>query len=331
MKKGKHTGWMFLLVLVILITHTQTAKMGPEIGEEVECIDGGGYTFETILSGNQKTIGRVTSIGGYYRLYDGGMALYYSREDYIYDTKENAVWLPERKDFSLKAMVQKELKYKGIYENKQTISPLVIINELRGKNGYAATATYIDWQDGENDPVYQNAKWEKARKYVRYDREEVKKDPIKVSFYRLAGDPWQFDGKKIQVECISGDFICAAEELLEGGGLRIGEIYEYQLDGEKIWKRIAKKYDPDGDKNYRYVQSTAYEGKYRVEITGMFYLYWPEKDYWIEDEAERGPWFKKCRFELVDMEVNEKDRENFQKDMNEYKQSVMENKKAYEN
>lgn len=331
MKKGKYTEWMFLFVLVILITHTQTAKMGPEIGEEAERIDGGGYTFETILSGNQKTIGRVTSIRGYYRLYDGGMALYYSREDYIYDTKENAVWLPERKDFSLEAMVQKELKYKGIYENKQTISPLVIINELRGKNGYAATATYIDWQDGENDPVYQNAKWEKARKDVKYNREEVKKEPIKVSFYRLAGDPWQFDGKKIQVECISGDFICAAEELVEGGSLRIGEIYKYQLDGEKVWEKIAKKYDPDGDKNYRYVQSTAYEGKYRVEITGMFYLYWPEAEYWIEDEAERGPWFKKCRFELVDMEVKEKDRENFQKDMNEYKQSVMENKKAYEN
>ncbi|MFR6344369.1 MAG: hypothetical protein ACLUO4_05970 [Christensenellales bacterium] len=327
----RRIGIMMLACMVVFSLYMPTAKMGPEIGEEVECIDGGGYTFETILSGNQKTIGRVTSIGGYYRLYDDGMALYYSREDYIYDTKENAVWLPERKDFSLKAMVQKELKYKGIYENKQTISPLVIINELRGKNGYAATATYIDWQDGENDPVYQNAKWEKARKYVRYDREEVKKDPIKVSFYRLAGDPWQFDGKKIQVECISGDFICAAEELLEGGGLRIGEIYSYQLDGKQVWKKIAKKYDPDGDKNYRYVQATAYDGKYRVEITGMFYLYWLETEYWIEDEAERGPWFKKCRFELVDMEVNEKDRENFQKDMNEYKQSVMENKKAYEN
>ena len=113
--------------------------------------------------------------------------------------------------------------------------------------------------------------------------------------------------------------------------MRIGEIYSYQLDGKQVWKKIAKKYDPDGDKNYRYVQATAYDGKYRVEITGMFYLYWLETEYWIEDEAERGPWFKKCRFELVDMEVNEKDRENFQKDMNEYKQSVMENKKAYEN
>ena len=152
----RRIGIMMLACMVVFSLYMPTAKMGPEIGEEVECIDGGGYTFETILSGNQKTIGRVTSIGGYYRLYDDGMALYYSREDYIYDTKENAVWLPERKDFSLKAMVQKELKYKGIYENKQTISPLVIINELRGKNGYAATATYIDWQDGENDPVYQN-------------------------------------------------------------------------------------------------------------------------------------------------------------------------------
>ena len=47
------------------------------------------------------------------------------------------------------------------------------------------------------------------------------------------------------------------------------------------------------------------------------------KGFHIEDEAERGPWFKRYRFELVDMEVNEKDRENFQKDVSEFKKSVI--------
>ena len=55
------------------------------------------------------------------------------------------------------------------------------------------------------------------------------------------------------------------------------------------------------------------------------------KGFHIEDEAERGPWFKRYRFELVDMEVNEKDRENFRKDVSEFKKSVMEKEKAYEN
>ncbi len=323
----KHIGTMALACIVIFSLCMPTAKMGPEIGEEVEYIDGGGYTFETILSGNEIVKGVPMSMKGYYRLYDDGMVLYYSREDYIYDTRENAIWLPERKDYSLEEMIQKEQEYLQPQENKQIISTVIVINELRDTNEYAATATYVDWQDEENDPVYQNAKLEKARKEVKYDSEELKEEPIEVSFYRLLGDPWQFDGKKIQVECRSGDFIAATEALgNEGSGL-IGELADYQLDGEKVWKKIAKKYDPDGDKDYKYVQITAYDKKCRVKITGMFYLYWlAEIDYWIEDSdaEERGPWIKKYRYEMVDMEVHEKDREYFQNEVNAFKQSVME-------
>ena len=323
----KRIGTMALACIVIFSLCMPTAKMGPEIGEEVEYIDGGGYTFETILSGNEIVKGVPMSMKGYYRLYDDGMVLYYSREDYIYDTRENAIWLPERKDYSLEEMIQKEQEYLQPQENKQIISTVIVINELRDTNEYAATATYVDWQDEENDPVYQNAKLEKARKEVKYDSEELKEEPIEVSFYRLLGDPWQFDGKKIQVECRSGDFIAATEALgNEGSGL-IGELADYQLDGEKVWKKIAKKYDPDGDKDYKYVQITAYDKKCRVKITGMFYLYWlAEIDYWIEysDAEERGPWIKKYRYEMIDMEVHEKDREYFQNEVNAFKQSVME-------
>ncbi len=323
----KRIGTMALACIVIFSLCMPTAKMGPEIGEEVEYIDGGGYTFETILSGNEIVKGVPMSMKGYYRLYDDGMVLYYSREDYIYDTRENAIWLPERKDYSLEEMIQKEQEYLQPQENKQIISTVIVINELRDTNEYAATATYVDWQDEENDPVYQNAKLEKARKEVKYDSEELKEEPIEVSFYRLLGDPWQFDGKKIQVECRSGDFIAATEALgNEGSGL-IGELADYQLDGEKVWKKIAKKYDPDGDKDYKYVQITAYDKKCRVKITGMFYLYWlAEIDYWIEDSdaEERGPWIKRYRYEMIDMEVHEKDREYFQNEVNAFKQSVME-------
>lgn len=323
----KRIGTMALACIVIFSLCMPTAKMGPEIGEEVEYIDGGGYTFETILSGNEIVKGVPMSMKGYYRQYDDGMVLYYSREDYIYDTRENAIWLPERKDYSLEEMIQKEQEYLQPQENKQIISTVIVINELRDTNEYAATATYVDWQDEENDPVYQNAKLEKARKEVKYDSEELKEEPIEVSFYRLLGDPWQFDGKKIQVECRSGDFIAATEALgNEGSGL-IGELADYQLDGEKVWKKIAKKYDPDGDKDYKYVQITAYDKKCRVKITGMFYLYWlAEIDYWIEDSdaEERGPWIKRYRYEMIDMEVHEKDREYFQNEVNAFKQSVME-------
>ena len=52
MKKRKHTGWIFLLVLAILITHMPTAKMGED--NDTELIDLNGVPFETILSGNAK-------------------------------------------------------------------------------------------------------------------------------------------------------------------------------------------------------------------------------------------------------------------------------------
>ena len=324
----KRIGTMALACMVIFSLCMPTAKMGPEIGEEVEYIDNGRYTFETILSGDEIVIGKTVSIDGYYRLYDDGVVMYYSKQDYLYDTRENAIWLPERKDYPLKELIKKEQEeYSELGKDIQIISTIIVIESLGDTNEYAATATYVNTEDVENDPVYQNAKLEKARKEVKYDSEELKEEPIEVSFYRLLGDPWQFDGKKIQVECRSGDFIAATEGLLEGGSVRIGEIFEYQLDGEKVWKKIAKKYDPDGDKDYKYVQITAYDKKCRVKITGMFYLYWlAEIDYWIEDSdaEERGPWIKKYRYEMIDMEVHEKDREYFQNEVNAFKQSVME-------
>lgn len=323
----KRIGTMALACIVIFSLCMPTAKMGPEIGEEVEYIDGGGYTFETILSGNEIVKGVPMSMKGYYRLYDDGMVLYYSREDYIYDTRENAIWLPERKDYSLEEMIQKEQEYLQPQENKQIISTVIVINELRDTNEYAATATYVDWQDEENDPVYQNAKLEKARKEVKYDSEELKEEPIEVSFYRLLGDPWQFDGKKIQVECNKRDDYLTATSRLSEGNTNIGEVFDYLLDSEQVWKKIAKKYDPDGDKDHTFVQVKATGERCRIRVTGMFYLYWlAEIDYWIEDSdaEERGPWIKKYRYEMIDMEVHEKDREYFQNEVNAFKQSVME-------
>mgnify|MGYP000009487444 CR=1 FL=1 len=319
----KRIGTMMLACMMIFALYIPTAKMEPEMGEEVEYVDGSGYTFETILSGNEVVIGIPSYVKGYYRLYEDGMALYYSREDCVYDTRENAIWIPEREDYPLEKMIKSARESLLLEGNEPITAAVIIINELRNANGYAAVATYVNWDDSGSDPVYQKAKFEKARKYVKYDSEEINKEPIKVSFYRLLGDPWQYNGKKIQVECTSGDFITATKV----STTKVGEIFNFQLDGEKVWKGIAKKYDPDGDKDYKYVQSVAYNKKYRVKITGMFYLYWlAEIDYWIEDsdEDERGPWIKKYRYEMVDMEVHEKDRESFQKEVYAYKQRVME-------
>ena len=52
----KRIGTMALACIVIFSLCMPTAKMGPEIGEEVEYIDGGGYTFETILSDRKSVV-----------------------------------------------------------------------------------------------------------------------------------------------------------------------------------------------------------------------------------------------------------------------------------
>ena len=324
----KSIGTMALACIVIFSLCMPTAKMGPEIGEEVEYIDNGRYTFETILSGDEIVIGKTVSIDGYYRLYDDGVVMYYSKQDYLYDTRENAIWLPERKDYPLKELIKKEQEeYSELGKDIQIISTIIVIESLGDTNEYAATATYVNTEDVENDPVYQNAKLEKARKEVKYDSEELKEEPIEVSFYRLLGDPWQFDGKKIQVECNKRDDYLTATSRLSEGNTNIGEVFDYLLDSEQVWKKIAKKYDPDGDKDHTFVQVKATGERCRIRVTGMFYLYWlAEIDYWIEDSdaEERGPWIKRYRYEMIDMEVHEKDREYFQNEVNAFKQSVME-------
>ena len=101
----KHIGTMALACMVIFSLCMPVAKMESKTGGDTDNNDDGGYMFETILSRNEDIQGRPTYIEGYYKLYDDGLALYYSKQDYLYDTRENAVWLPERKDYPLEKMM----------------------------------------------------------------------------------------------------------------------------------------------------------------------------------------------------------------------------------
>ncbi len=40
--------------------------------------------------------------------------------------------------------------------------------------------------------------------------------------------------------------------------------------GKKVWKGIAKKYDPDGDKDYKYVQSVIIKKNTGLKLQGCF-------------------------------------------------------------
>ena len=94
------------------------------MGEEVEYVDGSGYTFETILSGNEVVIGIPSYVKGYYRLYEDGMALYYSREDCVYDTRENAIWIPRERTI-LRKMIKSARESLLLEETNQLQQPSI--------------------------------------------------------------------------------------------------------------------------------------------------------------------------------------------------------------
>ena len=137
----KHIGTMALACMVIFSLCMPVAKMESKTGGDTDNNDDGGYMFETILSRNEDIQGRPTYIEGYYKLYDDGLALYYSKQDYLYDTRENAVWLPERKDYPLEKMMAYEQACAGRRGNESLYkrgSYLVRINQSHCKRGGAA-------------------------------------------------------------------------------------------------------------------------------------------------------------------------------------------------
>ena len=158
----KHIGTMALACMVIFSLCMPVAKMESKTGGDTDNNDDGGYMFETILSRNEDIQGRPTYIEGYYKLYDDGLALYYSKQDYLYDTRENAVWLPERKDYPLEKMMAYATDF--IYSDEQMIVVMAVIDDIGKENEYAATATYIDLENIAADQSIKNANHLKYQK-----------------------------------------------------------------------------------------------------------------------------------------------------------------------
>lgn len=304
MKKRKHTGWIFLLVLAILITHMPTAKMGED--NDTELIDLNGVPFETILSGNAKKDNKekATGLYGYYRLYDDGLAIYYSKNDYVYDTKENAIWLPEREDYPLKNLMEDADK-----EN-QRIFLLAIVGDTKNENGYATTATYIDIKNREKDTAYKKADLTKIKKEINYEKDTINIEPMNISFYRLMGDPWKFDGKKIRMECVQryDDYISINQDLLENFST-IGPAHSsFFFDEKKVWENIIERYTPYGATESAYVFLPISNEKLHIWLTGVFYLYKP-----VRDSTKVYGYGMSYKYEMSDLEIQEKDLEKYRK------------------
>ena len=141
-----------------------------EKGEYICALSG-----EQIITSPQQVDGYVTRVSGIVDIKEDGFAVYYSAQDYEYETKENAIWFPEREDYPLKKFLEDNPEIKQ-GEILGSLSGLFgVINEQK-ENGYAATATYLNLDELSNDNAYKRAKKEHLKPGQRYDREEEKKE-----------------------------------------------------------------------------------------------------------------------------------------------------------
>lgn len=255
-----------------------------------------------LMASPKKFDGCIVEVEGYLKYGNGEMILYLDENSYQYDTKENAVCFPEREELSIEEFWEKVCDNNEWYEKPQNgeyISMLGII-QSNEESEYAAQALY---RIGDKEEFYNQAR-EVAQRSVPYDEREEKKEAEKVSVYRLFGDPWRYDGKKICVEMRQG----------REGALRIQSIGEPPLGkmfikgsvkgkhGEDIdpWESLINQFnkkapycDLSREKMNLCVQTALLFVDTKLEITTMFYLY--------EDS------YMQYYYSPLDVQVHEKD------------------------
>ena len=283
---------------------------------------------EQIITSPQQVDGYVTRVSGIVDIKEDGFAVYYSTQDYEYETKENAIWFPEREDYPLKKFLEDNPEIKQ-GEILGSLSGLFgVINE-QIENGYATAAIYLnqDWELLEKDDVYKQAKKDHLKPGKRYDREEEKKDAIEVSYYRLRGKPERYDGKKVKVEVVfeatEGAVASANQETLEFGGM--GQ--EHYVNGEstddnyiEAWTNLAEEYRQYSETGSQMIWGIGITSeKMHVNLTCMYYTYY---DVW-KDYQFIGYGGNTSVYALMGLEIHEKDRgkliqllEEFEKERN---------------
>ena len=269
-----------------------------------------GLSKEQIITSPQQVDGYVTSVSGIVDIKEDGFAVYYSAQDYEYETKENAIWFPEREDYPLKEFLEDN---PGIKQGQKLGYLFCVLNGQK-QNGYATAAIYLnqDWELLEKDDVYKQAKKDHLKPGKRYDREQEKKDAIEVSYYRLQGNPEQYDGKKVKVEVVfeatEDAAVSANQETLKFGGMQVeyevnGELIEY--DHMKGRAKLAEEYKQYSETGSQMIWGMLIPGgKIHVNLTCMYYMYY---EVW-KDYQFIGYGGNTSVYALMGLEIHEKDR-----------------------
>ncbi|MFR6344479.1 MAG: hypothetical protein ACLUO4_06585, partial [Christensenellales bacterium] len=135
---------------------------------------------------------------------------------------------------------------------------------------------------------------------------------IEVSYYRLRGNPEQYDGKKVKVEVVfeasEGAVASANQETLELGGM--GQ--EHYVNGEstddnyiEAWTNLAEEYRQYSETGSQMIWGIGITSeKMHVNLTCMYYMYY---DVW-KDYQFIGYGGNTSAYALMGLEIHEKDR-----------------------
>ena len=131
---------------------------------------------------NEKTLDRIVRVDGTLKWEEDGLVSYFTYDDYLYDIREHAVYVP-----------MEEIKDRIAEDDERFLAEDTFfygtVDKL-GENGYAATLRNMTFHRPE----------EEDRPHVAKNPINTKENPERVSGYRLAGDPWSYQNKWVQME-----------------------------------------------------------------------------------------------------------------------------------
>ena len=300
---------LFAVLWILLIA------LMPNIGKAESMDVPAEYSFETILANGNKIENEFVFFGGYPKIEEDGIAVYYSMQDYLYGTKENAIWLPERKDLPLKEYVEQE----NILNGERTGFYTLILKS--GKSDYPIGGMYLLAEEKNQGKMLLKKEPSPAREL--YDRNYEEEQAQSVSAYRLLGNPWAYDGRKVKIEAYLGSegvLYINKEEYNTGkllqieylNGKDILELLE-EKEAPKVWEEAFQEYKKYGIENPYALSVGAIGSKARLYMENMFYMYSSRRD-------EAGQKYEKINYEYQcrKIRIHEKDFEAVKEKIGEY-------------
>lgn len=288
------------------------------------------FPVYSIIVHPEKFDNQCVWIAGYVNINENGIAIFATKLDYVHNTVENAIWIPKRTDIDWEGCLEQ------VYAKEGEHISIYLVIQGNEQKPYAASAMMIDQDNPEKDSIFQNSE-KQFGKGAPYNRKEESRIPIEVSFYRILGDPWAYDGKKVKVEATfsgSGSSISANQNLVREPGFSIIETQyvnaEFIYDSgsyAEMWNNIAIRYkqfgvgtgkgSPASD-----LYGAILDGEMHVDITMMFYMYdaaFDKSYYRTWDTGEQWTGYDKVSpcYSIQDISIHQNDLDTLRSFMSE--------------